>query len=448
MGTEHTNMVNASVGQMENATVCMQAEWERGERLGATARTCSASVRERSCASPQEIRDIPLSFVEGRALRAGATYHVANDGMPGGAEAVAVATHRSRALSVFVAIVMALLLAMGAMAVAPQQAHAAIASGGMYQNLYWEISDTGVLTIRPTSAGNGYGRIADNRYTPEDPASQSTDPKDKINSWPWKDHRDAITEVKVQGTVGSSPSVDLTWMFANMPNVTKIDISGFNFATDASGNVVPNRHTIRRLDDMFSGCTSLKEIVGLETLAHSSVTCTNRMFKDCTSLTTANFNALDMSNVQKAIGMFQNCAGLTELDLSNWTNSGKMQQMQDLAAGCTSLKKFVLNNPGFQTRAVNTAVNASNYPVTNASGAQTQRMFGSSASQYNNACSALEEIDISGITISTWKDPNGGDGNQETFVRSIRDLENLRILNMNDIKLPGLKAGVLGGELV
>ncbi|HAM15414.1 MAG TPA: hypothetical protein DCP91_06060, partial [Eggerthellaceae bacterium] len=448
MGTEHTNMVNASVGQMENATVCMQAEWERGERLGATARTCSASVRERSCASPQEIRDIPLSFVEGRALRAGATYHVANDGMPGGAEAVAVATHRSRALSVFVAIVMALLLAMGAMAVAPQQAHAAIASGGMYQNLYWEISDTGVLTIRPTSAGNGYGRIADNRYTPEDPASQSTDPKDKINSWPWKDHRDAITEVKVQGTVGSSPSVDLTWMFANMPNVTKIDISGFNFATDASGNVVPNRHTIRRLDDMFSGCTSLKEIVGLETLAHSSVTCTNRMFKDCTSLTTANFNALDMSNVQKAIGMFQNCSSLTELDLSNWTNSGKMQQMQDLAAGCTSLKKFVLNNPGFQTRVVNTAVNASNYPVTNASGAQTQRMFGSSASQYNNACSALEEIDISGITISTWKDPNGGDGNQETFVRSIRDLENLRILNMNDIKLPGLKAGVLGGELV
>ncbi len=315
-----------------------------------------------------------------------------------------------------------------------QEVHAAQGSGGLYENMYWEISDSGVMTLRP-SGGRAYARIADNRYTNGTAAG----------GWPWKQYADKITEIKIQGTIGSSPNVDLKNMFSDLPNVTKIDISGFNFATDAQGNVVAGRHTIRNLDEMFANCPKLEEIVGLDTLAHSSVTSTQRMFKDCTALTTADFNALDMSNVTMAVGMFQNCSSLTELDLSNWTNNGKMQQMQDLANGCTSLKKFTLNNAGFETRVVNTATNASNYKATNASGAQTQRMF--------DNCPALEELDISNITISTWKGPGEGDGNQNTFVRSIggtnsNGLPALKILKMNNIKLPGLKAGVLGGELV
>ena len=46
-------------------------------------------------------------------------------------------------------------------------AHAAIASGGIYENMYWEISDSGVLVLRPTG-GKEYGRFVGNRYTTDD----------------------------------------------------------------------------------------------------------------------------------------------------------------------------------------------------------------------------------------------------------------------------------------
>ena len=319
----------------------------------------------------------------------------------------------------------------------PKRAQAAVEPQYIQENMAWEIDDNGVLIIRP-SGDKSYGRFINNSF------SSSGD------NWPWKAYADDIKEVRVQGVIGSSPNTDLKYMFQNLPNVTKIDISGFNFGTDASGKEVSGRHTVRSLEAMFRNCPKLTEIVGLETLAHPTVNSTREMFKGCTSLTTFNPNALDVSNVENMQSMFQNCSSLTELDLSNWTTNGKVYLMQDFANGCSSLKKFTLNNPGFETRVVNTTTNKAKYKNTNASGCQTQRMF--------DGCSSLEEIDMSNITISTWKDPEGilipsdstdtPDSAQNTFIRSIRNIPNLRVVKMNNIKLPGLKAGVLGGEFV
>ena len=251
-------------------------------------------------------------------------------------------------------------------------------------NMQWEITDDGELIIKPVDSSK---------------RSAISSMYDSAAAWPWHAYRDQVTKVTMNAkTSDGHPAVEtynnhrLRYMFANMTNLKEVDVSG--------------------------------------------LVCTR---------------------VQDVRGMFQNCTSLEELDLSTWVNNGTMQYMQDFANGCTSLKKFTLNNPGFHTKVVDTATNKDNYrsytlyegiqnkDVTynvgvGGSGAQTQRMF--------DGCNALEEIDMSNITISTWKGPEGGDDNQNTFIRSIRNLPSLRVLNMNNAKLPGLKAGVLGGEFV
>ena len=261
----------------------------------------------------------------------------------------------------------------------------------MNLDLTWKITDDGELIIQPKLNADGQtrykGRVAiGNNY-------------DSAAAWPWHGYRNQITKVTMNTmTSEGMPRIEtyngarLRFMFADMPNLKEADVSGL--------------------------------------------------------LTT---------RVNDVRGMFQNCSSLEELDLSTWINNGSMQYMQDFVNGCSSLKKFTLNNPDFHTKVVNTATNASDYQTytlyegINAgektynvglgdSGAQTQRMF--------DGCTSLEELDMSGVTISTWKGPQGGDDNQNTFIRSIRNIPNLRVVKMNDVKLPGLKAGVLGGEFV
>ena len=67
-----------------------------------------------------------------------------------------------------------------------------------------------------------------------------------------------------------------------------------------------------------------------------------RLFQSCTA-TSMDLKGLDVSNVENASYMFQNCTKLENVDVSNWDTS-HMQNLEGLFYYCTSLKQVDLNN--------------------------------------------------------------------------------------------------------
>ena len=72
------------------------------------------------------------------------------------------------------------------------------------------------------------------------------------------------------------------------------------------------------MTSMFSGCSGLTSL-DLSNLNTSNVLNMSYMFSDCTSL--ANLTGLDTSNVEDMTGMFSGCTGLTSLDLTDLNTS-------------------------------------------------------------------------------------------------------------------------------
>ena len=122
----------------------------------------------------------------------------------------------------------------------------------------------------------------------------------------------------------------------------------------------PNTSNVTNMEELFSGCRSLKSIPAMNTqnvtnmnlmffqceklssvpaLDTSNVTNMNQMFNNCRSLSSV--PALDTSNVTEMTGMFTECKKLSSvpvLNTSNVTNMGLM------FAGCESLTTVPLLN--------------------------------------------------------------------------------------------------------
>ena len=133
-----------------------------------------------------------------------------------------------------------------------------------------------------------------------------------------------------------------------------------------------NTSAVTNMSQMFSGCSSLKEL-NLSNFNTSSVTDMSRMFSDCSGLTAlnlSNFNTAAVTNMSK---MFSGCSGLTALNLSKF-NTAAVTNMSDMFSGCSGLT--ALNLSKFNTAA-----------VTNMSD-----MF--------HRCTLLEELNVSNFNTS------------------------------------------------
>ena len=75
----------------------------------------------------------------------------------------------------------------------------------------------------------------------------------------------------------------------------------------------------------------------------SNVTNMNMMFQNCSGLTSLDLSGLDTSKVFNMSDMFMNCSGLTSLDLSGWDTS-KVINMSSMFGGCNSLTSLTLSN--------------------------------------------------------------------------------------------------------
>ena len=106
---------------------------------------------------------------------------------------------------------------------------------------------------------------------------------------------------------------DLCGIFGRLNKVEVVDISGWD-----TSNVIT-------MEDMFSQCTKLKKIIGIENL--------------------------DVSNLKNATFMFSSCENLVELDLTNW-NPISLQNAWSMFYRCSNLK-FIKNIENWQLPNIN-----------------------------------------------------------------------------------------------
>lgn len=144
-------------------------------------------------------------------------------------------------------------------------------------------------------------------------------------------------------------------LFYNCKNLTYVDLRGCDFS---------NVETIER---MFTYCSNLEKIDGLNDIDISNVNNMGGLFSDCSKIQeldvkdwdvskVTNFGAVfrrcpmltkidvskwDTSNGIIMSGIFTNCSGLIELDVSSWI-VGKADTISQMFYGCSKLTKLTL----------------------------------------------------------------------------------------------------------
>lgn len=131
------------------------------------------------------------------------------------------------------------------------------------------------------------------------------------------------------------PNCDVTIHFNQYiihNNIVTIDVTGWNL-----GNV-------KHLDNAFEYCSSLKNIVGLETLNVSNVTSFYSMFHCCVSLETINVTGWDTSNAKNMSSMFGDCRTLKNIiGLDTW-NTSNVTRLNQMFYDCKMLETLDLSD--------------------------------------------------------------------------------------------------------
>ena len=157
-------------------------------------------------------------------------------------------------------------------------------------------------------------------------------------------------------------NADSSGYFAYFPNVTSIDLSGFNSSESVS------------MSGMFYGLESVKTL-DLSNFDTSNVISTNSMFYGCSSLTSLDLSNFNTTKVTNMGYMFTNCSSITNLDLSNF-NTSSLLYLNYTFSGMTKLKN----------------INLSSFD-----NSKVQQMIG----LFNTASSELEELDLSSFDTSS-----------------------------------------------
>lgn len=95
------------------------------------------------------------------------------------------------------------------------------------------------------------------------------------------------------------------------------------------------------LTSLFDGFAALTVINDIDKLNTSNVVEMNRVFADCSVLTTLDLRQWNTSNVTNMAMMFYHCSGLTSLRIGSWNTSNVTNQNQ-MFDGCSSLTQLNL----------------------------------------------------------------------------------------------------------
>ena len=197
--------------------------------------------------------------------------------------------------------------------------------------------------------------------------------------------------------------------------VVKADISYYTelIASETYNGIIPrstveasfkcsNTSNVTNMNFMFNECSGLTSL-DLSSFDTSNVTDMILTFFSCSSLESLNVSSFNTSNVIRMTNMFSGCSGLTSLDVSNFDTS-KVTDMNSMFNYCHSLKSLDLSN--FNTSNVTDmtsmfdnsnslkSLDLSNFNTSNVT--DMNSMF--------NDCSGLTSLDLSGWDMSNVTD--------------------------------------------
>lgn len=123
-------------------------------------------------------------------------------------------------------------------------------------------------------------------------------------------------------------------------SIESIDLSGWV----STKNSVNGKKCSINISSMFSGCSKLKQVIGLEKILDSAVNNATSLFNNCTSLVDIScLDNCDFSNVNSIAYIFKGCTQLTTIDfniLSNY-NFSKLYSMDYAFNGCSNLTTII-----------------------------------------------------------------------------------------------------------
>lgn len=179
--------------------------------------------------------------------------------------------------------------------------------------------------IDSTQVSKTYGNINGTRYSSED-------------TTPWMDDYTSITNVKFLNTV--SPINTSSW-FEECHYLTTIDLTNLDTSS------------VIDMSNMFSNCSVLTTIIGLENLDTSSAKYMAGMFQECDSMISINVSGLDTENVIDMSNMFHvggYSSDLSEIKGLNMLDTSKVMDMSNMFSGCSRLTSIDVS--GFDTSKV------------------------------------------------------------------------------------------------
>ena len=151
---------------------------------------------------------------------------------------------------------------------------------------------------------------------------------------------------------------------------------------------------------------ALKQIEGLENLNTSEVKDMGGMFDDCSGLTSLDLSHFNTQNVTNMVAMFSGCSGLPSLDLSHF-NTQNVTNMYGMFSGCSGLTSLDVSH--FNTQKVTdmswmfsgcaalTSIDLKNFNTQNVT-----YMF-----EMFRGCSALTSLDVSHFNTQNVTDMSG-----------------------------------------
>lgn len=93
----------------------------------------------------------------------------------------------------------------------------------------------------------------------------------------------------------------------------------------------------------FASLTGLSQIIGLERIDTSNVTSMDNMFSGCTSLKTLDLSNFNTEKVNSMAGLFSSCESLKELQINHF-DMGFVNSLDRMFNGCRSLKTLGVDN--------------------------------------------------------------------------------------------------------
>ena len=157
-----------------------------------------------------------------------------------------------------------------------------------------------------------------------------------------------------------------------------------------------NTSAVKSMRGMFYNCSGLKEL-NLSSFNTAQVRDMSEMFEGCSGLKELNLSSFNTAAVTKMWEMFQFCSGLQTLDLSSF-NTSAVTNMYAMFKGCSSLKE--LNVSSFNTSEVKSMsamfYGCSSLKELNVSSFNTSRV--TDMTSMFAVCKGLKELNVSNFS--------------------------------------------------